>query len=197
MGYNNESNKLKSMKRLYFFVTILSMTTLAVMSQNHERNSLFNLKFGFAQYPGPDFDYYNEEVKYNNYRLDFGYTILNPIEIGAHLGYSRMIVTNDNENDPYAKVNGVFVGANLNIHLLDLVLDNSPVDLYFTGRYGGYFLPSPSATSYPSKGLYKEIRHGLGLSVDVFNGFGLYSEYSIEKFSFDSGVLRFGISYRI
>lgn len=186
------------MKKYNALLILLFISFQILDAQNSYIKDRWNIKAGYASYPG----FYKSDSgikeSYGNYRLEANYGLLEFMEIGGYLGYSRVTsflpvagpLYYENQNTP-------FFGFNLNFHPLTFLIRKPDfrLDLYLLGRYGGVYYSSPEGYS-PGKGLLFQYQHGVGLSYYLSKHFGIFGEYSFGILAKASGNLRCGLSVK-
>ncbi len=158
----------------------------------------WNIKAGFASYPGLYVSKSGQKETHGNYRLEANYGILNFLEVGGYLGYSRLTswlpvvgpMLSENQNTPFA-------GLNINLQLLPFIVKSRDFrfDLYLFGRYGGVYYSSPE-NYYPYKGLQFQYQHGVGAAFYLWKHVGIFGEYSFGLLAKPSGNFRGGVSVK-
>lgn len=181
---------------LIFLVFILSLQSIE--AQDSYIKNRWNIKVGFTSYPGLYVSNSGMKETYGNYRLEANYGILNFLEIGGYLGYSRRSsflpvagpLLYENQNIP-------FFGANINLQLLPFFVKSHDFrfDLYLLGRYGGVYYSSPE-NYYPYKGFLFQYQHGIGLAFYLWKHIGIFGEYSFGVLAKPAGNLRVGLSVK-
>lgn len=187
------------MKKSTFILIAYLSLCLVTNAQNSNIKNQWNLKVGYASYPGVYFS--NSGVKFTigNYRIEANYGILDFLEVGGHLAYSRyasqFIVLG--QGPLYKHLNVPYFGLNVNFHPLSFLIKKPDFwfDFYLLGRYGGCYYASPD-DYVPEKGFYSQIRHGGGLAFYITKHFGLYAEGSFNNVDYDQWNIRGGLSFR-
>ena len=77
-----------------------------------------------------------------NARADCNYGVLNWLELGGYIGYTRYINILRQMNDDFRKSFAPTFGVNVNVHLLPFWVKNKNCrwELYLTAQYGGTYL---------------------------------------------------------
>ena len=125
-------------------------------------------------------------------KTEVNYGINNFIEIGGGLGYSPSIVINDKKSSQtYSQRSNIFIyGLNVNFHLLPLVVKSKDfrIDLYSSGKIGGYF------TNLKSKSNYTGVDYGIyaGAAFYFSKHLGIFGEYGFGN----KTNLRYGLSFK-
>jgi hypothetical protein len=186
------------MIRKAIFLILFIFSFFALHAQDSYIKNRWNIKAGYASYPGIYVSKSGMKVTYGNYRVEANYGILNFLEIGGYLGYSRLasylpVVGKfiwENQNTPFA-------GLNINLQLLPFVVKSRDFrfDLYLLGRYGGAYYSSPE-NYYPYKGLQFQYEHGLGVAFYLWKHVGIFGEYSFGLLAKPSGNFRGGVSVK-
>jgi hypothetical protein len=184
------------MKRFIFSIVTIVLILFVVDStaQNYSIKDRWNIRLGYAQYPERTFG------MYNNFRAELNYGILNFAEIGAYAGYSEYENYQLPTESDTIGVGGLIefaptpsYGISASVHLLPFFLKRKDfwMDIYLTGKYGGYCVLS-------KKGYYPERKnisdYGIygGLALYTFNHAGLFAEYGYGN----KTNLRFGLSVK-
>jgi hypothetical protein len=184
--------------------TILSSVTIILLlivfnatAQNYSIKDRWNIRLGYSQYPMEYFDHVPK-----NFRAELNYGLLDFLEVGAYLGYSRhetLEQTTSSNADSvsfYFNVEDASVpsyGLSTSIHLFPFILkkENFWIDLYLTGKYGGYCVLSKEGYSPGRKNNSDYGVYG-GLALYPFEHLGLFAEYGYGN----KTDLRFGLSYK-
>jgi hypothetical protein len=176
------------------FAIILLLFVCDAAAQNFSIKERWTIRLGYSQYPGKTFG------MYNNFRAELNYGILNFAEIGAYGGYSEY------ENYPIPTeadtmgVGGLMeyaptpsYGVSASVHLLPLVLKRTDfwMDLYVSGKYGGYCVLSKEGY-YPKRKNVADYGIYGGLAVYPSEHIGLFAEYGYGN----KTNLRFGLSVK-
>ena len=195
-------NKLQLKKIL--FTGVISLLMLTSFGQDSYIKNRWNIKAGYARY---NKDFRHEKV--GNYRIEVNYGILNNIEIGAYIGYSkfdyyREITTTDSLHKAYMVEdnNTPFYGASFNFHILPFLIkkDDFRFDLYITGKFGGVYFTKPA--QYQSVFNFKEgniYEYGIGGGLSYYLGkhLGVFAEYCYGKYYIgESNKLRYGLAMK-
>jgi hypothetical protein len=162
--------------------------------ENYTIKSRWNIRLGFAQYPKEYFDHVPK-----NFRAEINYGLLDFLEVGASLGYSQYNSmeqsTNSSGTNFLTIVNAptTSYGLSSSVHLFPFILKKKDfwMDLYLTGKYGGYCILSkegyyPKRKNNPDYGIYG------GLALYPFEHLGLFAEYGYGNRT----NLRFGLSIK-
>jgi len=183
-------------KQIILIVFIFSF--LALDAQDSYIKNRWNIKAGYASYPGLFISGSGIKQSYGNYRIEANYGLLNFLEIGGYLGYSRLAsylpvvgpFLAENQNTP-------FFGLNINLQLLPFIVKRPDFrfDLYLLARYGGVYYSSPE-NYYPAKGFLFQYQHGIGLAFYLWKHVGIFGEYSFGILAKSSGNLRYGLNVK-
>jgi hypothetical protein len=186
------------MKKQTLYVIVFLFSFLAVDAQDSYIKNRWNIKAGYARYEGLSVSDHGMKTTFGNFRLEANYGILNFLEVGGYLGYSRLAsmlpavgpFIYENQNTP-------FFGANINLQLLPFIVKSPDFrfDLYLLGRYGGVYYSSPE-NYYPAKGFLFQYRHGIGLAFYLWKHIGIFGEYSFGVLAKPAGNLRYGLSVK-
>ena len=149
--------------------------------------------------------------KVGNYRLEVNYGILNNIEIGAYIGYSKFDYYRETSLDSIHKSyrvednNCPFYGVSVNFHILPFLIkkEDFRFDLYVTGKFGGVYFTKPTLYNYTFNGpMLKDgqiYEYGIGGGLSYYLGrhLGIYAEYCYGKYySRDNFKLRYGLTMK-
>jgi hypothetical protein len=186
---------IKPMKKQSLILIVFIFSCLTLDAGDYYIKNRWTVKASTASYPGLLVTNHGQKLSYGNYRVEANYGLLNFLEIGGYLGYSRLTsylpVTgpfiSENQNTP-------FFGVNLNLQLLSFIVKRPDFrfDLYLLGRYGGVYYSSPE-NYYPYKGFLFQYHHGVGLAFYVRKHIGIFGEYSVGILAKSSGNLRYGL----
>lgn len=174
------------------------MVILSFGQESYIKNR-WNYKAGYSRYR-TNTSINNKAITVGNYRIEANYGILDLIETGVYLGYSKFETlkidwsdsTIYNKNCP-----ALFYGVNCNIHLLPLLVKENDFrfDLYLTGKLGGLYISSPKG--YYPQGHDAEYGLGGGVSFYIWKHLGVYAEYSYGKYFFkDYSKFRYGLTMK-
>ena len=139
-----------------------------------------------------------------NVRTECNYGVLNWLELGGYIGYTRYVNIIKQLEDNFKKSFAPTFGVNVNVHLLPFWVKNKNCrwELYLTAKYGGTYLINyhPFVSSgfiWDSKTGLQEIEiaenpkryrdifgAGIGGGVYFWNLFGLYTEFMVGKYSY-------------
>ena len=188
------------MKKPSVILFALIFSILTVGAQDSYIKKRWNVKVGFASYPGLFVSNSGMKETYGNYRLEANYGILNFLETGLYLGYSRTSsqpVPVAGQGLIYQNQNTPFFGIGLNFHPLTFLIKEPDFrfDLYLMGRYGGIYYSSP-ADYIPAKGFLFQYQHGIGLAFYLWKHIGVFGEYSFGVLAKPAGNLRVGLSVK-
>ncbi|MFA5815100.1 MAG: TonB-dependent receptor [Bacteroidales bacterium] len=165
---------------------------------SHIKNR-WNIKAGYASIPGVNFRIDGGMKRsFGNFRLETNYHLLNFLEIGGYLGYSRYSSYVNSQNIIMSYENTPFIGLNINVQLLPLIVRNpaSKFDIYLLGRYGGAYFSSPQFHFYVDKGFFLNYSHGAGIAFYLTKHIGVFSEFSFTALDIKFGNLRYGLSVK-
>ncbi|HBB91869.1 MAG TPA: hypothetical protein DC042_09160 [Bacteroidales bacterium] len=186
------------MKKLILILFALSIPFLAVYSQDSYIKNRWDIKAGYARYDGLWMTKTKMKPTYANYRIEANYGLLDFLEVGGYLGYSRFTafvpqvgkIVSENHDAP-------FFGVDLNFHPLTFLLKKPDFrfDLYLLARYGGIYFFSPEGYD-PQRGFEFQYHHGAGLAFYLTKHFGIFSEYSYGIPTVPSWSMRFGLSLK-
>lgn len=186
------------MKRQSIIVLALTFSFMTVSAKDSYIKNRWSIKVGFTGYPGLYVSNSGMKETYGNYRLEANCGILNFLEIGGYLGYSRLSsylpVTgpfiSENQNTP-------FFGVNINLQLLPFIVKSPDFrfDLYLLGRYGGVYYSSPE-NYYPYKGFLFQYQHGIGMAFYLWKHIGIFGEYSFGVLAKPAGNVRGGLTFK-
>jgi hypothetical protein len=194
------------LKKAVFFLVFSSLFILNTYGQNSYIKNRWNIKTGYARYKKGI-----SQEKVGNYRIEVNYGILNYLEIGAYIGYSKFDYYHkniaDSINSGSYRVednNTPFYGASFNFHILPFLInkDDFRFDLYVTGKFGGLYFTKP-APYFTFNGLtFKEgqmYEYGIGAGMSYYLGkhLGIFAEYCHGKYYFgDRNKLRYGLTLK-
>jgi hypothetical protein len=167
-------------------------------NENYSIKDRWNIRLGYSQYPK---EYLNRVPK--NFRAEINYGLFNFLEIGAYLGYSQHKTIEYSTNSNTDSVSYFITvikdaaapsyGVSTSLHVLPFILKRNDfwIDLYLTGKYGGYCILSkegyyPKRKNNPDYGIYG------GLAIYPFKHLGLFTEYGFGN----KTDLRFGLSVK-
>lgn len=187
------------MKKATLILIVLISFLQIVDAQDSYIKNRWNIKAGYASYRGVYVSNSGIKLTTGNYRIEANYKILNSLEVGGYLGYSRYssLFVIVGQGPIYKNLNVPYFGLNVNFHPLSFLIKKPDYrfDFYLLGRYGGLYYASPEAY-VPKKGLYSEIRHGVGLAFYITKRFGLYAEGSFSKLDTDLWNIRGGVTFK-
>lgn len=188
------------MKKQSTILLALIFSCVTVFAQDSYIKNRWNFKVGYASYQGYFVSNHGSKQTFGNYRLEANYGILNFLETGLYLGYSRttsMPVPVVGQGLIYENQNTPFFGIGLNFHPLTFLIKKPDFrfDLYLLGRYGGIYYSSP-ADYIPAKGLKFQNSQGAGLAFYITKHIGVFTEYSFSGLHVKSGNFRYGLSVK-
>jgi hypothetical protein len=188
------------MKKQFVIFIALIFSFLTVSAQDSYIKKCWNIKAGYGNYDGWFVSDHGVKNTFGNYRLEANYGVLNFLETGLYLGYSRtssMPVPVVGQGLIYQNLNTPFFGVGLNFHPLTFLVKKPDFrfDAYLLGRYGGIYYSS-SADYIPAKGLKFQNSQGLGLAFYITKHIGVYTEYSFSGLHMKSGNFRYGLSVK-
>jgi hypothetical protein len=191
------------MKKQTLFLLLFFSSFLALEAQDPHNKYRWSIKAGYSSYPGLFVSVSGIKQSYGNYRIEANYGLLNFLETGLYLGYSRTTSYMNPAIDPtwvYKNLNTPYFGVNLNFHPLTFLIKKPDFrfDLYLLARYGGVYYFSPQAY-IPAKGLQFQYQHGAGLGFSLSKHFGIFGEYSYGVYGVlakPSENLRYGLSVK-
>jgi len=159
-------------------------------TQNFYIKDRINIKVGVSIYPPL---LHNEKPV--NIRIEMNYGFSRFLEAGAYLGYSKFYAYPFNGGNGYAPT--PFYGVNSNLHILPLFVkqEDFRFDFYLTGKLGGNYYFTPDKKWRPARGHRTEYGIGLGLSFYLFKNLGLFTEYSLGRFSYFKQSFLLGPDY--
>jgi len=187
------------MKKAIFSTAIILLFLMALSStaQNYSIKDRWTLKLGYSPYKE---DYMN--YKPQNFRAEINYGLFDYLEIGAYLGYSQYATSEplSGSGSTVQYINVLYApapsyGVSTSFHILPLFLKKNDfwMDLYVTGKFGGYTILSKEGYDhYPEH--KNAIDYGVygGLAVYPLKHIGLFVEYGYGN----KTNLRFGLSYK-
>ena len=187
------------MKKQTVILLALLFSFLTVSAQDSYIKNRWNIKAGYASYPGYFVSSHGMRNNFGNIRLETNYGLFNFLEVGGHLGYSQFsaLLPIVGQGLIYKNLNAPYFGLNVNFHPLGFLIKKRDFrfDLYLFGRYGGYYYATPE-TYVPPKGFYSEIRHGAGLAFYLTKHIGLYAEGSFSKSETKLWNVRGGLTFK-
>jgi hypothetical protein len=191
-----------------FYIVLISLLQFKAYSQNSYIKSRTNLKLGMSNYKE-----LIKNVSRPNFRVEMNHGFNRFLEIGAYLGYSKFLAYQPRSGGESGYAPTLFYGLTANFHLLPLIVKQRDFrfDVYLTGKFGGNYYFTPAKDWIPARGHRTEYGSGLGLSFYVFKNLGLFSEYTIGRFSYFDNYsfstteyyakgmqtnIRFGLTYK-
>lgn len=198
------------LKKSVFILVVSSLFILNSYSQDSNIKNRWNFKAGYSRYKTGSHSISNNKIKaltVGNYRIEANYGILNYLEIGGYIGYSkfdyfRSIIRDSINTGAYSVEpnNTPFYGANFNFHILPFLIkkDDFRFDLYVTGKLGGLYFTKPAYILHNGqtfkKGNIYEYGIGGGLSYYLGKHLGVFAEYCYGKYYFqDDSNFRYGL----
>lgn len=194
-------------KKAVFFLLVSSLFILNSYAQDSYIKNRWNIKAGYARYKNG-----MSREKVGNYRMEVNYGILNYLEIGAYIGYSKFdyyhkIIADSLNSGGYSvgDNNTLFYGASFNFHILPFLIkkDDFRFDLYVTGKFGGLYFTKPTPYRYTFNGpTFREgqiYEYGIGGGLSYYLGkhLGVFAEYCYGKYYFgDKNKLRYGLTLK-
>jgi hypothetical protein len=171
-----------------------------LISNGQDSNSkdCYNIKAGYSRYVSNVISN-NKHVYYNNFKLELNYEILNHVDAGLYVGYSKFQTTKYNLSDTtwvHSKQPTLFYGISCNYHLLPILMKKEGCcDIYITGKLGGYYVNSRNG--FVPIGNDYEYAIGIGVAFYIFKHVGVFSEYTYGKYYYkDHDNLKCGISLK-
>jgi len=187
------------MKKATLILIVLISFLQIVDAQDSYIKNRWNIKAGYASYPGVYVSNSGIKLTTGNYRIETNYGLFNVLEVGGHLGYSRYaaLLPILGQGLIYKNMNVPYLGLNVNFRPLGFLIKKRDfrLDFYLFGRYGGLYYATPQ-DYVPPKGFYSEIRHGAGLSFYITKHIGLYVEGSFGKLDTDLWNIRGGVTFK-
>jgi len=187
------------MKKQSVILFALIFSFLTAGAQDSYIKNRWNIKVGYASYPGHLVSSHGIKHTFANYRIETNYGLFNFLEVGGHIGYSQYsaLLPIVGQGLIYKNMNVPYFGLNVNFHPLGFLINKRDfrLDFYLFGRYGGFYYATPE-DYVPPKGFYSEIRHGTGLSFYVTKHIGLYAEGSFSKLETDLWNIRGGVTFK-
>jgi hypothetical protein len=188
------------MKKQSIIFLALLFSALSLHAQDSFIKNRFNIKAGYTSYQGFFVSNHGIKQSFGNYRLEANYGILNFLETGIYLGYSRTTsqpVPVIGQGLIYQNLNTPFFGVGLNFHPLTFLVKKPDFrfDIYLLGRYGGIYYSSPK-DYLPTEGLKFQNSQGAGLAFYFTKNIGIFTEYSFSELHVNSGNLRYGLSVK-
>ncbi|MFA6129092.1 MAG: hypothetical protein WC699_17470 [Bacteroidales bacterium] len=189
------------MKKKIVILFALIFSFMTVSAQDSYVKNRWNFKAGYGNYEGWSVSDRGVKNTFGNYRLEANYGILNFLETGLYVGYSRISsrpVPVIGQGLIYQNQNTPFFGIGLNFHPLTFLIKKPDFrfDLYLLGRYGGIYYSSPE-DYIPAKGLKFQNSQGVGLAFYFTKHIGVYTEYSFSGLHVKSGNFRYGLSVKL
>lgn len=185
------------MKKPTLILIVCLMPFLAGYSQDSYIKNRWNFKFGYAEYNLAYFS--NTRTRaVTNYRVEANYGILEFLEVGGYLGWSRVSAYLPVVGPPnYVNLDSPFFGVNINFHPLTFLIKKTDFrfDLYLLARYGGVYFSSPEGY-YPWRGFQFQYHHGAGLAYYLNKHLGIFGEYSFGTLAKANGSLRLGLTLK-
>ena len=187
------------MKKVSFLFIISNILVICSFGQESYIKTRWNLKGGYSRYETSTY-IYNKNVTVGNIRLEANYGILNYIETGIYVGYSKIELIKINFADTIIIRKDCptpFYGITCNFHILPFLVKEKDFrfDLYLTGKLGALYFKSPS--DFNTHGQYSEYGLGGGLSFYLWKHLGAYAEYSYGKYYFkDDSNFRYGLTIK-
>lgn len=191
------------MKKAFCVIIISNLFLIHSFGQESYIKNRLNFKTGYARYMTNRSKVSNNKLiatTVGNYRIEANYGILNLIEAGIYVGYSKFESFRMNWADTtlnFKNCSTPFYGINCNFHLLPLLIkeDDFRFDLYLSGKFGGVYFTSPSGF-FPS-GSESEYGFGGGVSFYLWKHLGAYAEYTYGKYFFrDNSNFRYGLTMK-
>ena len=182
-------------KKAICSITVLLIIFNNIYSQTRYKADNWNIKMSYAKYGIAEWTVTPNSVKQTtngNLRLEFNHIFNNTVEGGVYIGYSKFKLF-DSINYSQ-RCHTPFYGINFNLHIFPFFENfNTKLDLYLTGKFGGYYFMSPA--NFYMRGSNVEYGLGAGLSYYLVKHFGPYIEYSWGNYFFnDEFKLRFGLT---
>jgi hypothetical protein len=185
------------MKKIILLTTLTTCILFSshVKGQNYSLKDRWNIQLGYGTYPSD----YSSSVP-GIYTLGVNYGVLDFLEVGAYMGYGQL-KTFEHSNSIGNKVEyqnikdapALSYGLKSSLHILPFIVKKKDfwLDLYLTGKYGGYTIFSkegytPSRKILPDYGIYG------GVAVYPLKHVGLFGEYGYGN----KTNLRFGLSFK-
>jgi len=188
-------------------ILYLFLSTFFSNAQSSNIKSRWNFKSGISIYPQRS----DHDPKPINLRIEANYGVWGVLEAGAYLGIGRYTYWLPLENNSRMANNtfSPFYGIQTNFHLIPLLIKKNDFrfDFYLSGKFGGNYLSIPDGSD-PKPGHHIEYGLSCGLAYYIWKHTGVYTEYSIGRYSyytlplgfgFENGLksnLRFGITYK-
>jgi hypothetical protein len=188
-------------------ILYLFLSTFFSNAQSSYIKSRWNFKSGISIYPQRS----DHDPKPINLRIEANYGVWGVLEAGAYLGIGRYTYWLPLENNSRMANNtfSPFYGIQTNFHLIPLLIKKNDFrfDFYLSGKFGGNYLSIPDGSD-PKPGHHIEYGLSCGLAYYIWKHTGVYTEYSIGRYSyytlplgfgFENGLksnLRFGITYK-
>ena len=184
------------MKTIFLFISLFSFLTIS--GQDSYIKNRWNIKLGYARYDGLWITKTKLKPNFANYRIEANFGLLDFIEVGGYLGYSRFTaflpqigkIISENRDAP-------FFGVGLNFHPLTFLIKKPDFrfDMYLLARYGGIYFFSPTGYD-PQVGFQFQYHHGAGLTFYLNHHIGIFSEYSYGIPVKPSWSLRLGLTLK-
>ena len=152
---------VKNTKLILIVYFAISLITLDIFASDK-----LNFKLGYS-YKAMD-DWMFNNGNYGQLTLDGNYKWKNYTGAGAYFGCTRSYIY-----PQYKRVNSYVYGLSSNLHIFPLILksDNLKVDIYLTGKVGGYHIAKAKQNGFTAN-------LGMGLAYYFSKKFGLFAEYS-------------------
>jgi|GEM_PF-160555 len=211
MNYDSENYKPLSKYQLSFFPIMPTVSYKVFFGENStskppkeikikpevrkelkvERYSIkkrWTIRLGYSQYP----KIYS--LNTNSFRAEVNYGLYNFLEIGTYLGYSKHpSYFRDETGVGITRDPAPFYGLSTSLHVLPFIVKKKDfwIDLYLTGKYGGYCVLSKEGF-YPGRKNISDYGIYGGLALYPFEHLGLFAEYGLGN----KTNLRFGLSVK-
>ncbi len=184
------------MKKQILILFALITSFPALDAQDSYIKDRWNLKAGYARYDGLWLTKTKMKPTFPNYRIEANYGLLEFLEVGGYLGYSRFTAFVPQTGDIISENHDApFFGVGLNFHPLSFLIKKPDFrfDLYLLARYGGIYFSSPEGY-VPQRGFQFQYHHGAGLAFYLTKHIGIFGEYSYGIPTVPSWSLRLGVS---
>lgn len=187
------------MRKMIVLFLVFNILNVYISAQNSYIKDRWNIKLGYSLYSTNMISGLNR-VMAKNFRIEANYGVLNFIESGAYLGYSKFDcfkVDLVHMTSVHAEPPAIFYGLNCNLHVLPLFIKENDFrfDLYLTGKLGGMYIASREG--FKPHGNQSEYSVGGGVAFYLLKHLGCFAEYTYGKYYYkDYEKFRYGLSIK-
>lgn len=184
---------LKSLWKLILLFHLSQLAIICSAQTDSLKEDRHNFKLGYSQYQSNIWKGH-ERINYNNFKVEYNYKILKNIETGPYLGYSTFeSVLFDLASTSIISEKNPMIFYGLNCNYIFTFKNPKWINIYITSKIGAFYAAS-KAQYYPH-GNHFEYSLGIGTSLYLINGFGLFTEYTYGNYFFkDKDKFQVGIS---